>query len=770
MWFPLEFGSFEFPLGTNRIRRLRVLSGGMVETFSADGSAAICAAREYASLVPGYSRFRWADSDDGTEKTLRWEGVFADRDRTGEYDAEIRFYANGDFITRSNDVETVCRRVNPDDWDGDGIHNERDVNPTSYDGDFFGIANALPTNANPDAYYWLDLSTTGLLGVATIRVTCDGPSDLGDHVVVARTNQVCHVPLLAGATYAVESDLPSDYSAVSSEYAEIVTNAENNLIVSLPLELTFERVQMRGGFDIYVAHTSPVDVGPRILNIAGGCCSCVTNDFGFSWFCSDGCNCGGYWHDLEAATMWGGYSHSFGWSGWCPCIWHEEGGQHGEAPRLVLDVPRTLFTNNDGGAEPSDVVHLAAGLFSPVETNGTLTLDVGLGEFVNVWTTSNRTGRVNLPVTWNVANEPCRNFYIEGAEEIGRGIDAFILTWRDGTGNAILSTNVDFAVYYPKVNVVNNSLFDDGDLCNPAGIVTGTNACFAIEFGDVHPPANEIKWSIAEGDAQFVGGDTGECVRVASTVADQRVKLRVQVDDCRSRPPEISAHVVDPLAVKLTVWIVGNKDGSHYAKDVATVSNMVADVNKIYEQIGVLFYLDSICFTNRDSWLDISKRGGTCDLKRRRELVNIARNTGGYEIYFVDKVAAGVRANHDSYGIVMSTNALSLTLAHEIGHAFGCADVYPCMKHNLQIHIPDSTLSEAHAPLDWSNGSGCRYYSTTDDQEKLIERLLMCGNGCEGRYDLSSGSIYGFAADGCDGLVDVGFFRSGNRRSVRYHQ
>ena len=161
--------------------------------------------------------------------------------------AQIVLYPNGDFVTRSNDVETVCRRVNPDDWDDDGIANERDANPTSYDGDFFGVANALPSNANMNAYYWLDLSVTGLLDCATIRVTCDGPSDLGDHLIVARTNEVCHVPLLAGATYAVESDLPIDYSTVSTEHAEIVTNSENRLTVSLPLELYFERVQMRSG-------------------------------------------------------------------------------------------------------------------------------------------------------------------------------------------------------------------------------------------------------------------------------------------------------------------------------------------------------------------------------------------------------------------------------------------------------------------------------------------------------------------------------------------
>ena len=111
----------------------------------------------------------------------------------------MRFFQNGDFTTRSNEVETAYRRVNPDDWDGDGIANERDLNPLFCDGDFYGVANALTSNANPNAYYWLDLYATGVLGVATIRVTCDGPSDLGDHVIIARTNQVCHIPLLAGA-------------------------------------------------------------------------------------------------------------------------------------------------------------------------------------------------------------------------------------------------------------------------------------------------------------------------------------------------------------------------------------------------------------------------------------------------------------------------------------------------------------------------------------------------------------------------------------------
>ena len=210
-------------------------------------------------------------------------------------------FSNGDFTTRSNEVETACRRVNPDDFDGDGLANDIDANPLFCDGDFYGVANALPSNANPNAYYWLGLCATGALGVATIRVACDGPSDLGDHCVIARTNQVCHIPLLVGATYAVESTLPIADSAVSSEYVEIATNSARSLNVSLPIELSFERVQTRGGSDRYIAHTTPMDIGPRMLNVTGGCCSCATNENGFSWNCFPQCACGGSMHSLSCA-------------------------------------------------------------------------------------------------------------------------------------------------------------------------------------------------------------------------------------------------------------------------------------------------------------------------------------------------------------------------------------------------------------------------------------------------------------------------------------
>ena len=272
----IDFGNWAFPLGTNdeAFSAFWYFIDGRIRPTPRDVVHEICAVGVPMSAVPGESRLWRLDGDDGA-RVLTWENFFLGGDTNCPINAQIVLSPNGDFLTRSNDVETVCRRVNPDDWDDDGIHNERDANPISYDGDFFGVANGLPPNANPDAYYLLDLSVTGLLGVATIRVTCDGQSDLGDHVIIARTNQVCQIPLLAGATYAVDSNLPIDYSAVSTEYAEIVTNAENHLTVSLPLELSLVRIQTRsaGTAINYGAASSPINVYPSIIACLGGCCS-----------------------------------------------------------------------------------------------------------------------------------------------------------------------------------------------------------------------------------------------------------------------------------------------------------------------------------------------------------------------------------------------------------------------------------------------------------------------------------------------------------------
>ena len=141
--FPLDLGDFAFPFGTGVVHRLDVLSGGMVESLPrqrVEGACyssmmSICAAREWASIVPGVGRFWWADAAARPEaapyrvKLLTWENVYGERDRTGQYSAQIELWDDGNFTTRSNNVESVYRRVLPFDLDNDGLPNDIDPAP-----------------------------------------------------------------------------------------------------------------------------------------------------------------------------------------------------------------------------------------------------------------------------------------------------------------------------------------------------------------------------------------------------------------------------------------------------------------------------------------------------------------------------------------------------------------------------------------------------------------------------------------------------------------
>ena len=139
-------------------------------------------------------------------------------------------------------------------------------------------------------------------------------------------------------------------------------------------------------------------------------------------------------------------------------------------------------------------------------------------------------------------------------------------------------------------------------------------------------------------------------------------------------------------------------------------------------------------------------------------------------LYFIDSINGKYYANHDIYGIVLSSNATAVTLAHEIGHAFGCPDIYPNRKVGNMFIQAQIRPYAALLPQDWNNGDGGRYYSVNTTCEDLICRLLMYGIHSGNRRDLSFGSIHGVLRDGSIGLVDVGLFRSGTRRSINFHR
>ena len=322
MHFPLDLGDFAFPFGTGVVRRLDVVSGGMVESLPRQrmegrysSAMSICAAKEYASIVPGVGRFWWAEtarpeSAPYQVKLLTWENVYAGRDRTGQYNAQIELCGDGNFITRSNNVERVYRRVLPFDWDDDGLENSVDPDPLVAGPDAHGtnaewfntvcsnvLEAAAATSAaippeltwregvNTNAYYFVDVVAED--GPAPIYFTGDHESRLGNPVVVARAFETNHVPLLIGIDYAVTSPVPFSVSVPDEGFATITTNDVSNYKVRWPLNFVFTE-SVGASNRVYTVTVEPYAPGGVLTWEGGGIRS------GMSSGCGCGClSCGG---------------------------------------------------------------------------------------------------------------------------------------------------------------------------------------------------------------------------------------------------------------------------------------------------------------------------------------------------------------------------------------------------------------------------------------------------------------------------------------------
>ncbi len=126
-------------------------------------------------------------------------------------------------------------------------------------------------------------------------------------------------------------------------------------------------------------------------------------------------------------------------------------------------------------------------------------------------------------------------------------------------------------------------------------------------------------------------------------------------------------------------------------------------------------------------------------------------------VYFVSGSDNGNEplGSWNDYGIIIKASANAKTLAHEIGHACGWYDIY-CKSGNSIVTQLREGLRQSWMPLDWSNGTGCRFYNPLLSQYQVIQRLLMFGEGSNVKCDIPSGGVYGRTKDGVLDNVGVG--------------
>lgn len=231
------------------------------------------------------------------------------------------------------------------------------------------------TNSNERAYYWL--SFTPAHDGTRVTITCDGPSNLGNLVVIANEGQSCSVPLLIGAVYRVRSNWTLDEISSSDPDADIrptvalrllrggsagATGPSDDFEVERHLDL-----DLAGG-DGGGSLSSVPDVGVAFDSVVGGCCSVDLSGSNYVWSCA-GCHCSGYSQEWRIGAVWEGYRRFFWTSVQCPCQRHNE-----EDPDAWFSLSCPSVIVKDGSS------HVVSCSFDPpCETNATLSLSCVAG-------------------------------------------------------------------------------------------------------------------------------------------------------------------------------------------------------------------------------------------------------------------------------------------------------------------------------------------------------------------------------------------------------
>ena len=289
-WMPVSLG-WGFPLGTNSYSVVSVFSDGKIRPRPRDVEHQISAVGVPMLFTQGLSKFWTYDCDDGSA-LLSWDNAFLNGDTNAPVNAQIRLCRNGDFTTRSNELLRVYSRVNPDDWDGDGIINAADLNPMSFDGDFFGPMNILPEGANSNAYCTVSVVATG--PDALITFLGDGPSDYADPVFVAKSGETNEVVILIGKTYTISSEWPFDVVGASDPETEIwqMRSAEHQTHVRRPVTISSSEGNP------FTMSVLPTNLGGTFVWNQPDCgCTLTGSGDTFSWNCPITCTCCGTYAD-----------------------------------------------------------------------------------------------------------------------------------------------------------------------------------------------------------------------------------------------------------------------------------------------------------------------------------------------------------------------------------------------------------------------------------------------------------------------------------------
>ena len=290
----------------------------------------------------------------------------------------------------------------------------------------------------------------------------------------------------------------------------------------------------------------------------------------------------------------------------------------------------------------------------------------------------------------------------------------------------------------------------NGRYVNPSHVVVGSNAFFCVSTSE-NVFLSDIVWH-ASSSSVFMQQDTG-ITAIVSPAAEGTYFLTVDIADFEGPKPKIEFKAVEQTTTSVRAYILG------YEGDFRTtpqqVTNLIAGVNRIYEQAGMRFVLESVSTREVSSDLLNISFAHPDDAQKCDAICDLASDTGGLELYFVHSLGEDVaglnnrNANDEITGIIVPSNVTYVTLAHEIGHSCGLADIYindSMYEHHYSDRLPpiSGPISYSWLPNDWGcTSTEVHYYLPVVDQPMLISNLLMHGHSSQFKADIPSGNIYG---------------------------
>ena len=307
---------FLFPLGTNLCDSLWTYTWGRVRPQLKNIVNEITVVGAPMSAIPEASRF-WTMLTTNDTYLMTWENFAAGRINgeaesfplqngiaspltSGEdtasplLSAQIELNRNGDFITRSNNVESVYRRV---------------IEPNPEPLNSYGPVQDLSVINETNAYCWVDIVVNN--ADAWVRFEGDGPSNLADPSFAAKAGETNHVVILIGKTYKVTCDM--DFSVIAKSDPAIDERWEDDHTLWLNWPVSIEAWEGNG--NSFMMHVVPNFLGGS-FSWTNSCCSVVGSGTHFSYSCDGHCYCTGC-----AANGYYGYEgYRIGCNGgWCGC-------------------------------------------------------------------------------------------------------------------------------------------------------------------------------------------------------------------------------------------------------------------------------------------------------------------------------------------------------------------------------------------------------------------------------------------------------------------